>query len=176
VPSRLFDTRACRCKLRAGYALDLTLRPAVTITGLVLNVTATNTTGNGYLTVYPDDGTHGHNPPPTASDLNYSPRDTVPNMTVVQLPNDDAFNIFNAGGSADVVVDLEGYYGQWLSAPPTNIPVFKTAEGSQQPGEVLARPVSERRASVRAVTQPASSIPAQDSATVSGEVLHTRSH
>lgn len=133
VPFRLFDTRTCRCKLLAGHVLDLTLRPTVTITGLVLNVTATRTTGTGYLTVYPDDGSHGRARPPTASDLNYSPSDTVPNLTVVQLPNDHAFNIFNGGGSTDVVVDLEGYYGQGVSAPPTNIPVFKAAESSKQP-------------------------------------------
>ncbi|HVC75126.1 MAG TPA: fibronectin type III domain-containing protein [Candidatus Micrarchaeaceae archaeon] len=132
VPSRLFDTRACRCRLYAGHVLDLALRPAVTITGLVLNVTATKTNGNGYLTVYPDDGSHGLNRPPNASDLNYSPGDTVPNMTVVQLPNDHAFNIYDGGGSADVVVDLEGYYGQWLTAPPTNVPVFMTSEGSRK--------------------------------------------
>ena len=139
VPSRLVDTRACRCRLLARHVLDLTLRPTVTITGVVLNVTATNTAGNGYLTVYPDDGSHGLARPPTASDLNYSPRVTVPNMTVVQLPNDHAFNVYDGGGSADVVIDLEGYYGQGVPAPPTNIPVFKTAEKSQKPG---APPVS----------------------------------
>jgi hypothetical protein len=132
-PSRLFDSRSCRCKLRAGSVVDLTLRPTVTMTGLVLNVTATNTTGHGFLTIYPDDGSHGLVRPPTASDVNYSPGDTVPNMTVVQLPQDHAFNIFNGGGSANVVVDLDGYYGQWESAPATNIPIFKTAEGRQHP-------------------------------------------
>src|SRR5207302_161970 len=111
---------------------DLTMSPTVTINGLVLNVTATNTTGYGYLTVYPDDGTHGREPPPTASDVNYSPGDTVANMTVVQLGSDNAFNIYDAGASVDVVVDVEGYYGQGVPVPPTNIAVIKVSESRSQ--------------------------------------------
>ncbi len=65
VPSRLVDTRTCNCKFGPGYVLDLQWVGSPFIVMFVFNVTATNTTGNGYLTLYPNDGSLGQGTPPS---------------------------------------------------------------------------------------------------------------
>lgn len=72
---------------------------------VVLNVTATDTTSFGYLTVYPGPGS-----PPGSSNLNWAPGQTVPNRVTVALAPGGTVSIYNFSGSADVVVDLNGYY------------------------------------------------------------------
>ena len=69
-------------------------------TAFVLNVTATQPTTNGYLTVYADSR-------PTASTLNFSAGRTVPNQATV--PNSPV--VYNGStGHVQVVADEEGYY------------------------------------------------------------------
>jgi hypothetical protein len=70
-----------------------------------MNVTATNTTSSSFLTVWPS----GFNRP-TASDLNWVPGETVPNLVVGTLGSNGAIQVFNASGKADVVVDVSGGY------------------------------------------------------------------
>jgi hypothetical protein len=48
---------------------------------------------------------------PVASDLNFVGGQTVPNLVVVKVGTDGKINIFNAFGSAHVVVDVVGWYG-----------------------------------------------------------------
>jgi hypothetical protein len=79
--------------------------PATGVTAAVLNVTATNTTKQSFLTVWPTATTQ-----PTASDLNWVAGQTVPNLVVVKLGSDGAVQVFNASGSTDVVVDVSGWY------------------------------------------------------------------
>jgi hypothetical protein len=74
-------------------------------TAVALNVTATDTTANSYLKIYPSTSTL-----PVASDLNWPPGKTVPNMVVVKLGSDGRIAIYNGFGSADVVVDVLGWY------------------------------------------------------------------
>jgi hypothetical protein len=73
-------------------------------TAVVANITATNTTAPSFLTAWPD--TAGQ---PGASDLNWT-SGTVPNLAVVQLGPSGKIDIFNAGGCADVIVDVVGWY------------------------------------------------------------------
>jgi hypothetical protein len=75
---------------------------------VVLNVTATDTTSAGYLTVYPSDVTQ-----PTASNLNWAAGQTVPNLVEVKLGQDGAIKVYNAAGNTNVVIDVEG----WVAAP-----------------------------------------------------------
>jgi len=121
IPTRLIDTRTCACKLGPGYVLDLQLIGGPATSALVLNVTATNSTAYGYLTVYPDDGTLGQGPPPLASDLNLRPHVTLANLCVVMMSGNGAFNIYNGPGSTDVIVDAQGYYGGRVLAPPDRL-------------------------------------------------------
>jgi hypothetical protein len=79
---------------------------AVPPTAVVLNVTATNPTANSFLTVWPDGSTR-----PIASDSNYRPGLTVPGLVVVRVGPTGAIDLYNSAGSADVIVDVVGWYG-----------------------------------------------------------------
>ena len=46
-----------------------------------------------------------------ASDLNYVAGLTVANLVIVKLGAAGAIDLFNAGGSTEVVVDVVGWYG-----------------------------------------------------------------
>ncbi|MGZ7015347.1 MAG: S8 family serine peptidase, partial [Acidimicrobiales bacterium] len=78
---------------------------------VVLNVTVTDTTTGGFLTVFPADVTTV----PTASNINWSPHRTIPNLVTVRLGtgsgNAGKIKIYNAVGSANVIADVVGYYG-----------------------------------------------------------------
>jgi hypothetical protein len=77
-----------------------------TATAVVLNVTVTNTTSGSYLSAYPTGASR-----PMASDLNWAPGETVPNLVVVKLGSAGTVDLYNLAGAANVVVDVEGYYG-----------------------------------------------------------------
>jgi peptidoglycan hydrolase-like protein with peptidoglycan-binding domain len=119
VPSRVLDTRATANPLKDGEDRPLVLAGQVgipaTATGVVLNVTAIAPGSNGYLTVYPDNGTR-----PTASNLNYLPGLIVPNMVVVGLGANGAVRLFGAGSEADVLVDVAGWFDSGFHAVAPN--------------------------------------------------------
>jgi hypothetical protein len=117
------------------------------ISGLVLNVTATNPTANGYLTVYQDNGSQGQFPPPLASDLNFRPGQTVANMTVVRVLDTMAFDIYNGAGYTDIVVDVDGIYGAVVQ--PLSISMF-TPAGTAEPRAPASLPYAQVPATVRA--------------------------
>jgi hypothetical protein len=71
-----------------------------------LNVTATSPTVSSFLTVYPSDGAR-----PLASNLNFSPGQTIPNMVVVRVGADGKVGLFNNAGTVDVIFDVVGWYG-----------------------------------------------------------------
>ncbi|NNN21964.1 MAG: hypothetical protein HKL80_08195 [Acidimicrobiales bacterium] len=73
-------------------------------TGLVANVTVTNTNSAGYLTVYPTGSS-----PPYTSDLNWSTGETVPNAVVVALGTNGELDVA-ANTTTDFIVDVTGFY------------------------------------------------------------------
>jgi hypothetical protein len=99
------------------------------VSAVVVNVTATDTTEAGYLTLWPDNGTPQPYPP-DVSDLNFLAGQTVPNLVVLQLGPQSTFDILNPAGTTDVVIDVVGFYGTqdaalsssamraYLQAPP----------------------------------------------------------
>ncbi len=75
-------------------------------TALSLNVTAFNPTIETFLTVYPTGATR-----PTTSNLNPKPgQPPTPNAVTVDINATGQFDIYNLGGSVDVIVDVVGYY------------------------------------------------------------------
>jgi len=114
-PTRICDTRdsgsANQC---TGRTMSGNSTMTVQVTGLagvpaaatavVINVTATNTTSNGYLTVY-QSGIR-----PLASNLNWAVGTTVPNLVIATLSSGGAITIYNSAGSTDIVIDVLGYY------------------------------------------------------------------
>ena len=75
-------------------------------TAAVLNVTATEPTTAGFLTVYPPLDER-----PLASNLNFVPNQTVPNLVVASLGDATGkMRIYNNAGTTHVVADVVGYF------------------------------------------------------------------
>ncbi|MFD9127237.1 LuxR C-terminal-related transcriptional regulator [Kitasatospora sp. NPDC059571] len=113
-PNRVLDTRsgigAPAAAVAPGATVDLPIAglnglPSDGITAVTLNVTVTDPTAPGYLTVHP----HGA-PRPTASSLNWTAGKTIPNLVTVQV-KDGKVSFYNGSqGIVQVVADLLGYY------------------------------------------------------------------
>ncbi len=114
-PARILDTRQGSGEPYEGQTIppggSLTVQvqgvggvPAGA-TAVVLNVTVTHTVAASYLTMWPAGQKR-----PTASDLNWSPGETVPNLVIVMLGAGGDVSIFNNAGSTDVIADVVGWY------------------------------------------------------------------
>ncbi|MFJ7264530.1 PKD domain-containing protein [Streptomyces globosus] len=103
VPKRLADTRTTG-KLAPGATTTVAGLPADAV-GAALNVTATETTSAGFLTV------HGYGTARTdASSLNTRPGETVPNHVTTPVGGGKV-SIWNSwGGSNHVITDVFGYF------------------------------------------------------------------
>lgn len=108
-PIRLADTRISAQTLSPNGSFTLPVAGLAGVPGgataVVLNVTVTGTTSASFLTVYPSSGAR-----PLASDLNWVPGQTIPNLVVATLGSTGAITFFNALGRTDVIVDLAGWY------------------------------------------------------------------
>jgi hypothetical protein len=114
-PTRLADTRQPAAK---GYVYDgatnsfvvsVVTRAGVPVAAeaAAVNVTVTEPTADGFVTVWPDDL-----PRPLASNLNYVEGQTVPNAVTVGLGRTGAVELFTLA-SAELVVDVNG----WFTSP-----------------------------------------------------------
>jgi len=150
-PARILDTRNGFGGFTSplGSQAQLTLPvagsggvPAFGVAAVVMNVTVTNTTASSYLTVFPSQV-----PQPVASNLNWTPGVTVPNLVEVPVGPDGGVTFFNAAGSVDVIADIEGYVGlanapsgsDGQYAPVTPSRVLDTRDGTGTNG--LKQPV-----------------------------------
>ncbi len=123
-PQRICDTRPGNPSGLSGAAMQCdgsTLQPGaslpVQVTGVggvptsgvsavMLNVTATGFSSSGYLEVYPFGVSR-----PTASNLNFLPRETaVPAAVVVPVSSSGKIELVS-NASTDAVVDVTGYFG-----------------------------------------------------------------
>jgi len=114
-PTRILDTRnaiGLSGKLNAGATDKLAVAGKngipVGVTAVVLNITVTNTGGNGFITSYPD-GTAV----PNASNVNFTKGETVPNLAVVPVGADGSVDFTNGGtqtGPTDLIADVSGYF------------------------------------------------------------------
>ncbi len=87
----------------AGSAPSL---PTSGVSAVVANVTATNTTQWSYLTVWPNTQTM-----PISSDLNWTTGGTtIANADIATLGSDGKLGVYNSAGSADVIIDISGWY------------------------------------------------------------------
>ena len=83
-------------------------------TAVAVNLTAVNNSdGITYVTAFPAGGSA-----PVASNINLNARGVQANLAIVQLSGSGEMSIFNAAGSTDALVDVEGYF-----APPGAAPV-----------------------------------------------------
>ncbi|MFD0570599.1 N-acetylmuramoyl-L-alanine amidase [Kitasatospora gansuensis] len=128
-PARLLDTRSSGAVgPNSSVTLQVSGREGVPAdaTGVILNVTVTEPSTTGFLTVYP----HGTSRP-GVSNLNFTPGQTVPNLVMVPLV-DGKVDFYNPAGTVQVIADITGYYSpggssKFTSAGPTRL--LDTREG-----------------------------------------------
>ncbi|HET6910782.1 MAG TPA: Ig-like domain repeat protein [Mycobacteriales bacterium] len=110
-PVRVLDTRngtgGATGPIGPGQTVRLNLSNFVTpsATAVVLNVTAVTPTAPTFVTVWPD-GTSR----PTASSLNVTAGQTLPNLVIVKLGAGDFVDLYNHSGKTQLVADLEGVF------------------------------------------------------------------
>ncbi len=112
---------------------------------VMLNVTVTDTTAPSYLTVWPAGQSR-----PTASNLNWPAGDTRPNLVVAKLGGDGGVSIYNFSGSAQVVVDVVGYFagptgpGKFSAVAPVRVLDSRDGTGgfSSPWGQVTSRTIA----------------------------------
>jgi hypothetical protein len=115
-PVRILDTRAGGPPIAANE--DRTVPVAgrhgvpADASGVLVNVTVTNGTATSFLTVYPGAGAR-----PETSNLNWDDAQPHANLVSVGLGTDGSVAVHNDAGTADVIVDLVGYYSSGTSAP-----------------------------------------------------------
>jgi hypothetical protein len=118
-PRRILDTRpppygpigiATAGPVGPAQSVNLTVLnvggvPATGVGAVVLNVTATEPTANTFVTVFPTGGGL-----PTASNLNPAAGTTTPNLVIVSPGANGQVTLYNAAGSAHLVVDVLGWF------------------------------------------------------------------
>ncbi|MCX5129980.1 hypothetical protein [Streptomyces sp. NBC_00347] len=137
-PTRLLDSRegigTGRAKVGARTSVALkvagTAKVPAGVTSVVLNVTVTNTTAAGHISVARDkelaEGAE-------TSSLNYVAGQSVPNLVIAPVGDDGYVHLFNAGwASVDLLADVTGYFTPSKAAgygPVTPTRVVDTREG-----------------------------------------------
>jgi len=122
-PARILDTRVGAPKVPLGPRGVLQLAvagrggvPAAGVSAVVMNLTVTGTTANGYVVAYPSGAVR-----PLVSSLNFPPGWTGANLVTVPLGANGAIDVFNDAGQAHVIGDVVGYYAATdAAAMPTN--------------------------------------------------------
>lgn len=139
-PVRLIDTRdgTGTPAARIGPEGTLTVRtagvsglPASGIRAVVVNVTATGTDTDTYLTLYKRGVGR-----PNAANLNPTPLRAVGNLVVTGVSDAGEFNVFNKNGSTHCVVDIAGYYTSTAASrlnPLVPSRILDTREGNGAP-------------------------------------------
>jgi hypothetical protein len=135
VPSRLLDTRsgagAGQVAVAAGATVHLQVSgrggvPASGVSAVVLNVTVTDPTNPGFVTVS-GDGTAR----PDVSNLNFVKAQTVPNLVIAPIGTNGKVALYNgSAGTIQLIADVSGYY---LSGAPSVPGAF----GSLVPSRLL---------------------------------------
>lgn len=115
-PHRILDTRIGQGRagnvdpIGPGQTIDVQITgsgevPASDVAAVVINVTVTQPTQVGYLTIYPSGIAL-----PTISSLNFVAGQTVPNLVTVPVGRNGRVSIYNPYGSTHVLFDVAGYY------------------------------------------------------------------
>ncbi len=112
-PTRLLDTRigqgARQGVVSGGTEIDLAVAGAggvaANASAVILNVTATDTASDTYVTVYPDGVGR-----PNASSLNVMSGDTVANLVIAKVGTTGKVRLYNHAGAVNLVADVTGYF------------------------------------------------------------------
>lgn len=89
-----------------GRDADSTCEIPASALAVATNTVAVSPTAGSFLTLYPADVSN-----PGTSNLNFvAGQAPTPNATNVPLSADGGFNVFNAFGAVNVIIDINGYY------------------------------------------------------------------
>ena len=140
-PARILDSRlgdgwpAVKLGPDASKSLQVTGRggvPAAGVSAVVLNVTVTEPTADSFLTAWPTGQAR-----PQASNLNFVPGLTVPNLVVVKVGAGGQVDLYNSAGATHVVADVAGWFGLeggpgsgFWPVPPQRILDTRTGNGA----------------------------------------------
>jgi uncharacterized protein (DUF1501 family) len=111
-PRRIADTREGIAFVRGAGPNEVAVLPVAGVgdvpadaTAVVLNVTVTQPSDAGYLTVWPTGAAM-----PATSSVNWRRGETVPNLVVVSVGSGGSVSMFNSAGSTHLVADVFGYF------------------------------------------------------------------
>jgi hypothetical protein len=119
-PTRVLDTRnaigATRFPVGPSRAISVAVRgvggvPASGVSAVALNVTVTEASLGGFVTVHPTDVNR-----PNASNLNFTPGQTIPALVIAKVGPDGRACIHNEIGTAHVVADVVGWFADGTSS------------------------------------------------------------
>jgi len=141
-PARLLDTRpgfatvdgsgSGAGALPGGSQINLQVAgragiPASGVSAVALNVTVANPSQPGFVTAWPTD-----QPRPLASNLNFVPGQTVPNLVIAKLSGAGQVSLFNSAGTTDIVADAAAWFPDTSDFTPlTPARLADTREGSR---------------------------------------------
>jgi hypothetical protein len=149
-PSRLLDTRyniggVGTSPMSSGmfgsfHVTGTNGVPSSGVTAIVMNVTVTEPTSSGFITVYP-----GGTPLPVASNLNFVPGLTAPNLVIVRVPASgfvDFYHFSNLSGTTHLLADVVGYFdedrsteaGRLLTFQPVRLVDTRVSSPAPPPG------------------------------------------
>ena len=151
-PARLADTRPGNATVdgqgpkgavAGGTSIDVATLgraglPASGVGAVALNVTVTQPSAQGWITVWP-----AGQPRPLASNLNYTPGRTVPNMVIARVGAGGRVSLYNNTGTTHLIVDIMGWYpttSDFVSLSPARLadtrPGNATVDGQGPKGAV----------------------------------------
>ena len=141
-PARVMDTRSglSGFVLGPGETRELQIQgngglPATAFGSVALNVTVTEPTATGFISVWPT-GTER----PLASNLNFTPQETIPNAVLVGLGSGGKVSLYNSAGSTNLVVDVAGWFDLGFDAvTPTRLMDTRSGLGGVVLGPGAAR-------------------------------------
>jgi PKD repeat protein len=144
-PARLLDTRTANgasgpVPSTGAVSVQVTGRggvPATGVSAVAVNVTVTDATSTGYITVWPSGTTRQE-----TSNLNFQAGRTIPNMVIVPVGADGKIQLYNGSpGSVSIVADVAGYLlggsptvpGAFASLAPARVLDTRIANGATGP-------------------------------------------
>lgn len=145
-PSRFLDTRSSSGPVPGGRSVSFRAGGAGGIpanaSAVVVNLTVTETKSFGFLTAHA-----AGSPVPNASNVNYTPGQTVPNLAVIPVGRDGKVTISNnSSGSAQIIADVAGYFlpgtperaGAFAALAPTRFLDTRISSGPVRAGGSVA--------------------------------------
>lgn len=145
-PQRRLDTRDGNGSPQSPYhaGIEETVRvlgvggvPTQDVTAVVMNVTVTEPTEAGFVTVWPTGEVK-----PNASSLNFVPGQTVPNLVVSKVGANGRVSLAVSDGRADMIADVVGYFSKSGGATlvpmiPVRVRDTRNGEGPVGPGGII---------------------------------------